>query len=859
MFQDFHCWPPLGRTTEVKRVADNDKLTFAVKIDAKNIATADASRIKVEAWHNIESGEWQALPLAYTSSSSILDVSSKKEAGLDSFTFTGSVPYPAAGAHSQFTIRYKVDEAETAEWTWVKDVYGLTDGEVVFEPPHHQIDELADINLMIANLSKDVEVKKVRSQSPGSALWAMTGKVGPAKGEKSNTENTVLGTAKDTVKFSAIVRDWTAWVRPRHGGAKFSVPEDIILVSFLRKDGAHFALLGLSDANAITVFQSGENGEVIINVRNDNDCAADFTVYAAVGPSFDIATSAVLYEARKTVEGWGNAVEKTPSTDNRDDALNESWFDGLTYCTWNSLGQNLTADKVYEALKSLRENDIHIANLIIDDNWQTLDRKGEPFSTRRWKRFEADSQEFPEGLKGTVANIRKENPNLENIAVWHALMGYWNGICPDSEIAKKYKTKTVEKIAHEDHEMIGGPMDIIDADDVHRFYDDFYAFLADSGITAVKTDVQFYVDCLINPEDRRRHNFAFQDAWAKATLKHLNGRAISCMSQTPQIIFHSQLPTNRPRTLLRTSDDFFPEVKESHPWHVFCNAHTSLLAKHLNAIPDWDMFQSNHEFADYHAAARCLSGGPVYITDYPGKHDHKLVKQMTATTPQGRTVALRPSVLGAAQGVYHEYTDGGALAIGTYHGAARTGTGIVGVFNIGQGPDAKTMLALNEFPGVERDQEYIIRDYRSGAISPVVSVHDHTAFVATTLPVRCWDIFAAHPVQTVNKATKVAVLGLIDKMTGIAAVQKYAAQHTASHRLQIDVTLKALGELGVYVSDLQDKTVHGNLMVLLNGKAVAEENVSINESKTLVKVDIAKAWATMKTDVKTIDVTVYVK
>ena len=30
------------------------------------------------------------------------------------------------------------------------------------------------------------------------------------------------------------------------------------------------------------------------------------------------------------------------------------------------------------------------------------------------------------------------------------------------------------------------------------------------------------------------------------------------MSQIPQILFHSQLPTNKPRLMVRNSDDFFP-------------------------------------------------------------------------------------------------------------------------------------------------------------------------------------------------------------------------------------------------------------------------------------------------------------
>lgn len=46
--------------------------------------------------------------------------------------------------------------------------------------------------------------------------------------------------------------------------------------------------------------------------------------------------------------------------------------DGLSYCTWNGIGQHLTEEKLFSALESLAKNEINISNLIIDDNWQSL-------------------------------------------------------------------------------------------------------------------------------------------------------------------------------------------------------------------------------------------------------------------------------------------------------------------------------------------------------------------------------------------------------------------------------------------------------------------------------------------------------
>lgn len=777
-------------------------------------------------------------------------------------TYTGSIDYPESGRHSTFDIRYKTSSSD-AEWKLVSEHSRTAKGEVVFEPPVSQTTGLKELSQFIGDLSSTFVVKSQLSQATGASVWSIEGRVGGTSTDEPHTESTVLGLPKDIARFSAIVRDWTPWLKPQHGGAKFAMTEDGVLISFLRKDGSHFALLAVSGLeDVLTVINAGENGEIVITAKNDNTEEGGVFVLAAVAPSFEAATSAVIYEARKVVEGWSDVSVNTPSDKTHDSSLNDCWFDGLTYCTWNGLSQNLTSENLYAGLKSLRDSGIKISNLIIDDCWQAVDhRLDKPYSLRRAVDFEADPVYFPEGLKATVARIREENPQIENVSVWHALMGYWNGISPEGKLGKNYKTKTVVKLdseVHLEHEQLGGPMDIIDGDDVHRFYDDFYAFLSDAGITAVKTDVQFHVDSIVGAEDRRRHTKAFQDAWAKAVLRHFNGRAISCMSQAPQIIFHSQLPNNRPRMLLRTSDDFFPEIPESHPWHVFCNAHTSLLAKHLNAIPDWDMFQSNHAYASFHAAARCVSGGPVYITDYPSKHDFTVVNQMTAQTPSGRTIALRPSTLGTANGVYHKYTDGGVLAVSTYHGAARTGSGIFGFFNVSLDKESKHMVALHEFAGVERDLEYVIREYKGNNISRIMSPKEDTAFASMSLGIRDWDIYTAHPVHTVG-TTKVAVLGLINKMTGAAALNKYEVKAASNNRVEVAATLKAFGVFGVFASDLDKKTVSDHVMVVLNGKAVPAETVSIDNEKKLLTVDVEKAWTDMALKDDKVEVSVFLK
>ena len=397
-------------------------------------------------------------------------------------------------------------------------------------------------------------------------------------------------------------------------------------------------------------------------------------------------------------------------------------------------------------------------------------------------------------------------------------------------------------------------MTVIDPSDVHRFYNDFYRFLLSCGVDSVKTDAQFFLDLLSSAQDRRDLIDSYQDAWLINSLRYFSIKAISCMSQTPQIIFHSQLPTNKPRLMVRNSDDFFPEIPSSHPWHIFTNAHNSLLTSHLNILPDWDMFQTSHPYSAFHAAARCVSGGPIYFTDEPGKHDIDLIKQMTAPTLTGKTIILRPSVVGKTTAIYTAYEEEVLLKVGTYTGSAVTGTGMLGLFNVSPRPISE-FVNLSSFPGVETDHSYIVRAHTTGQISPPMKLEDNSAVISADIETKGYEILSSYPLRAFtlhgstglqSSGTHVAVLGLLGKMTGAAAVIGHTEMRIEGNgRLRMRTTLKALGVLGIYVSTLRQRTVDGDVMVTIQGRPVPLETVRASEDNPVLEIDVERAWAKM--------------
>ncbi|KGO75687.1 Aldolase-type TIM barrel [Penicillium italicum] len=892
MFARVTSYPPLGQltclqTTQKALRPEEDTLRFTVTIESSSSLPVQSWEAQI--WHNITGPDWGSLPLKRcdTDHASLL-TGNDGDYHYHRYVFSEEVSLPSAGGHAQFTVRFRTGPG--TEWQWANQTHPVNDGEIVYSARHSDLDKAVSTDATqahkeqlakyIDNLHDDLQIESRLSEAPGSALWALSGDIDAVQNGISTIKRLALGTPSSVVRYFSLVRVSSAWLGPRHGKDNFRLSEDAMLCSFLREDGVNLLLLAVSGVNdVLTVFQSGENGEVMITVKSDNSEASKFSVLVSAAENFEVAMSAVVYEARKVVRPFADAShldleDSVPSSPLGDDVVLvekdpsaqwlSEWFDGLTYCTWNGLGQDLTEEKILHALDSLKANGIHIVNLIIDDGWQANDNEGESKFKQGWKNFEAHSRGFPKGLKHTVGAIRRAHPNIEHVAVWHALLGYWGGISPDGDLAQRFKTKQVKINDPSAHGPIAenlpdGTILAIHPDDIKRFYDEFYSYLASVGVDSVKTDAQFFLDLLQYPADRRRFMISYQDAWSIASLKHFSTRSISCGSMTPQIIFHSQIPTNKPTLPLRNSDDFFPHVVASHPWHVFCNAHNALFTRYLNVLPDWDMFQTSHPYASFHAAARCVSGGPIYITDELGKHDSTLLDQMTAPTVKEITAILRPSVIGRTIDTYHDYNEGHVLRVGSYTGWAKTGSGILGLFNI-QSAEASSIVPLMDFPGIHEDSEgqYIVRAHSSGKISHRMR-QTRDSLVSVVLEPKGWEILTSYPTRSFTlkgrhgdnvSQTHVAVLGLLGKMTGAAAVVTSDISVVENGRLRVDVSLKALGTLGIYFSDLQERSISRNFMVTILGLPIPQNTVwkQGGENANVLAIDVLAAWKSMKLD-----------
>lgn len=84
-------------------------------------------------------------------------------------------------------------------------------------------------------------------------------------------------------------------------------------------------------------------------------------------------------------------------------------------------------------------------------------------------------------------------------------------------------------------------------------------------------------------------------------------------------------------------------------------------------------------------------------------------------------------------------------------------------------------------------------------------------------------------------------------MTGVAAIASYDTFIVENGRLRFDISLKAMGTLGIYFSDLEDHSIARNFMVMISGKPVPRRTVwkEGGEGAKVLAVDVLGAWKAM--------------
>ncbi|KAK4282577.1 hypothetical protein QN277_013938 [Acacia crassicarpa] len=270
----------------------------------------------------------------------------------------------------------------------------------------------------------------------------------------------------------------------------------------------------------------------------------------------------------------------------------------------------------------------------IDGLWRELGS----YSDRKCANLCGETEEY--GLKAFTMDLRSKFKGLDDIYVWHALCGAWGGVRPGATHlnSKVIPCKpspgldgTMRDLAVV--RIVEGSVGLVHLDQVNDFYDSMHSHLAKSGVTGVKVDVIHALEYVCDEYGGRVELAkAYYDGLSDSIAKNFNGNGIiASMQQCNDFYF---LGTKQV-SLARVGDDFWFQDPNGDPMGAFWLQGLHMVHCAYNSMwmgqmvqPDWDMFQSDHVCAKFHAGSRAICGGPIYLSDSVGSHDFDLIKRL---------------------------------------------------------------------------------------------------------------------------------------------------------------------------------------------------------------------------------------
>ncbi len=417
-------------------------------------------------------------------------------------------------------------------------------------------------------------------------------------------------------------KPYNAWTKPMKVSAPANAESsDIQFFIWQHSDGTYGAALPLSGSGYRGTLGS-ERGSF------GSKAVSDLENYQATEiPALAIGFGKDIYTL--TEELYNDALTYLhKEEDLRKNKTYPDMFNYIGWCSWNASdnGAKLNNKLIETTARSFHKAGFPLGWMIIDDGWADVSQ-----NPVRLKSFTPNKDRFPDGFAPVVKTV-KEKYGIRHVGVWHALNGYWFGIDKSSPLGKQYSASL---FSWKDRFIPEAPVCYMVSpytDSLLLFYRQWYAQLKAQGIDMVKVDNQS------STEKMFRGNYPIYEASSamhktlnKAVNEYFGENIINCMDMTNDAFYNFGTTA-----VARAVEDYFPYQKDqtynlqkgNAAAHVAQGLYNSLYFQQM-VWPDLDMFESSHPYAAFHAIARALSSGPVYITDKPGKQNLDILRPLT--------------------------------------------------------------------------------------------------------------------------------------------------------------------------------------------------------------------------------------
>ncbi|XP_010450673.1 PREDICTED: probable galactinol--sucrose galactosyltransferase 5 [Camelina sativa] len=600
-------------------------------------------------------------------------------------------------------------------------------------------------------------------------------------------------------------------------------------------------LLPLLEGPFRSSFTSGENDDVAVCVESGSTqvTGSEFRQIVYVHAGDD--PFKLVKDAMKVIRIHMNTFklldEKSPP----------GIVDKFGWCTWDAFYLTVNPEGVHKGVKCLVDGGCPPGLVLIDDGWQSIGHDadgidvegmnitvaGEQMPCRllkfeenhKFKDYVSPKDQNDVGMKAFVRDLKDEFSTVDYIYVWHALCGYWGGLRPDAptlppstiirpELSPGLKL-TMEDLAVD--KIIETGIGLASPDLAKEFYEGLHSHLQNSGIDGVKVDVIHILEMLCEKYGGRVDMAkAYFKGLTSSVNKHFNGNGvIASMEHCNDFMF---LGTEA-IALGRVGDDFWCTDPSGDPngtfWLQGCHmvhcAYNSLWMGNF-IQPDWDMFQTTHPCAEFHAASRAISGGPIYVSDCVGKHDFDLLKRLVL--PNGSILRCEYYALPTRDRLFEDPLHDGKTMLKIWN--LNKFTGIIGAFNCqGGGWCRETRRnqcfseCVNTVTATTRPSDV---EWNSGK-NPIsiANVEEFALFLSQskklvlsgpndelelTLEPFKFELITVSPVVTIEgKSVRFAPIGLVNMLNTSGAISSLVY-----HDESVEVDVFGAGEFRVYAS-----------------------------------------------------------
>nr|XP_043606916.1 probable galactinol--sucrose galactosyltransferase 5 [Erigeron canadensis] len=690
------------------------------------------------------------------------------------------------------------------------------------------------------------------------------------------------------IRFMSIFRFKLWWATHWVGSKGRDLEHETQMVMLENSDSGrpYVLILPLLEGPFRASIQPGKDDfmDVCVESGSTQVCDSFFksVIYMQAGPDPYSLVKKAMKVVREHLETFRLLEEKTPP----------GIIDKFGWCTWDAFYLKVHPHGVMEGVKGLVEGGCPPGFVIIDDGWQSvacddhlIDSEGinttadtceqmtmacrltKFIENRKFRDYQSSRSEGPKnGLGAFVRDLKEEFKSVDYVYVWQALCGYWCGIrpnvpgLPQSSIVKPILSPGLEKTM-EDHafdKIVNNGVGLVPPDKVDQLFEGLYSHLDSAGIDGVKVDYIHLLEMLCEDYGGRVELAkAYFKALTSSVRNHLKGNGvIASMEQGNDFMF---LGTEA-IALGRVGDDFWTDSTGDPNgtfWLQGCHmvhcAYNSLWMGNF-IQPDWDMFQSTHPCAEFHAASRAISGGPIYISDTVGKHNFDLLKSLAL--PDGSILRCQSYALPTRDCLFEDPLHDGKTMLKIWN--LNKFTGVIGAFNCQGGGWSREARANKGFSECSCVVTSTFRptdvEWQNGK-SPI-NVDDVQAFgiymfqekklilakpgdnIKIALEPFKFELATVSPVTVLgHNSIQFAPIGLINMLNSGGAIQSVAFKSGVDGTCMVHVGMKGAGEMRAFAS----KEPSG---CYING-----ENVEFNYEEHMVVVDVS--WPT--TDLSMID------